>query len=250
MSNFFEKAGENLLYVFSFLAIIAAMFVVAYFAEFAARKRSGVKEKIFTVRTVAVIGVFSALSFILFLLEFPVPFAPAFYKLDFSEIPVLIGGFAVGPAAGVMIEFIKITLKLLIKGTNTAFIGDLANFVVGCAFILPATIIYRFRRTRKTAFVSCAVGTAAITLFGTFFNAIYLLPAFSKFYGMPLETIIAMGTEINAGIEGVYSFVFLAVAPLNLIKGLAVSVVTLLLYKPLMKALRRIGWMPKARPSK
>ena len=245
--SFFESVKDNALYVVSFALIIAAMFAVAYIAELIARRRSGEKEKFFTTKKIAVIGIFSAIAVVLHLLDFPLPFAPGFYKLDFSEIPVMVGSYAFGPVAGVMIEFIKILLKLVIKGTSTAFIGDLANFVVGCSFILPASIIYRFRRTRKTAIVSCAVGTATITAFGTLFNAVYLLPAFSKFYGMPLDTIIGMGTSINASIKDVATFVFFAVAPLNLIKGAAVSVVTLLLYKPLMKALRKLRMIPPVR---
>ena len=90
------------------------------------------------------IGMLSAVSVVLMLIEFPLPFlAPGFYKLDLSEVPVLIGCFSMGPVAGVMIELIKVLLNLVINGTETACVGELANFVVGCAFILPAGLIYR-----------------------------------------------------------------------------------------------------------
>ena len=128
-------------------------------------------------------------------------------------------------------EFVKILLKLCIKGTSTAFIGDLANFVVGCSLIIPASAVYSFKKTKKSAIIACIAGTLVMTVFGTAFNAVYLLPAFSKFYGMPL----AMGAEVNplAKEGSIVSFVVACVAPMNLIKGTLVSVVTLLIYKPL-----------------
>ena len=241
VKELFQNVLENLVFVLEFAAVILAMFFLALLLEKVARKKRGVKEPVFTVRKMAMIGMFSAIAMILHLFDFPLPFAPGFYKLDFSELPILIGAFAFGPAAGVMMEFLKILLKLFIKGTSTAFVGDLANFVVGCSFILPASAVYAFRKSKKSAVVSCVVGTLALTVFGTAFNAIYLLPAFAKLYGMPLEDIMAMGAAINPLVKegSIVSFVMACVAPLNLIKGGLVSVVTLLVYKsisPIIKS--------------
>lgn len=235
MNNLWETVKSNALFVVEVLAIVVALFLIALVVEKIAQKRNGVKEKIFSTRKIAVIGMFSALAAILMLFEFPLFFAPSFYELDFSEIPILIGSFAFGPAAGVMMEFIKILLKLAIKSTSTAFIGDLANFAVGCSFILPASIIYLFCKKKKGAIAGCIIGTLILTVFGTAFNAIYLLPAFSKFYGMPLEVILGMGSEVNPLMtEGsIVSFVICCVAPMNLIKGTVASVVAMLVYKPL-----------------
>lgn len=240
MKDLFQKVTENWLYVLSFLAIIAALFLVALLLEKTARKKNGVTGPIFSTRKVAMIGMFSAIAMILHLFDFPLPFAPDFYKLDFSELPILVGTFAFGPAAGVMMEFIKILLKLFIKGTSTAFVGDLANFAIGCSFILPASVIYAFRKNKKTAILACCAGTLILTVFGTAFNAIYLLPAFSKLYGLPLDTLIAMGSTVNplVGDGGIISFVAACVAPLNLIKGASVSIVTLLIYKPLSPVIK------------
>lgn len=238
MNGLFQSIKENVVFCLEFLAIVAVVFLVAYLLEHLFRGRNGDKEKIFSTRKVAMIGVFSAVAFILFLFEFPVPFAPPFYELDFSELPALVGTFAFGPVAGVMIEFCKVLLKLLFKGTSTAFVGDLANFVIGCSFILPASLIYLFKKSKKNAIVGCAVGTVIITLFGTTFNAVYLLPAFSKLYGMPLESIIAMGTAVNESVDSVTSLVVLCVAPLNLLKGSSVSVITMLIYKKLSPILK------------
>ena len=235
MNKLMQTVTENVAYVVIFLAVIVGCFLVAVVLEKSAQKKNGVSEPIFNTRKLAMIGMFSAIAMILHVLDFPIFFAPGFYKMDFSELPILVGSFAFGPVAGVMMEFVKILLKLCIKGTSTAFIGDLANFVVGCSLIIHASAVYSFKKTKKSAIIACIAGTLVMTVFGTAFNAVYLLPAFSKFYGMPLDAILAMGTEVNplAKEGSIVSFVVACVAPMNLIKGTLVSVVTLLIYKPL-----------------
>jgi riboflavin transporter FmnP len=108
---------------------------------------------------------------------------------------------------------------------------------VGCSLVLPAVIVYHTKKTRASAIVGLVIGTAFLTVFGSMFNAVYLLPKFSQPYGLPLEAIIGMGSKINGGIHSLSSFVLLAVAPLNLIKGATVSVLTLLLYKKVARPL-------------
>lgn len=235
MNKLMQTVTENVAYVVIFLTVIVGCFLVAVVLEKGSQKKNGISEPIFNTRKLAMIGMFSAIAMILHVLDFPIFFAPGFYKMDFSELPILVGSFAFGPVAGVMMEFVKILLKLCIKGTSTAFIGDLANFVVGCSLIIPASTVYSFKKTKKSAIIACIVGTLVMTVFGTAFNAVYLLPAFSKFYGMPLDAILAMGAEVNplAKEGSIVSFVVACVAPMNLIKGTLVSVVTLLIYKPL-----------------
>lgn len=249
MENLVKSVAENVIFLLEFLGVVAGLFAVAYVAEKYAQKRAGVKEKIFTTRKVAMIGMFSAIASVLMLLEMPMPFAPDFYKLDLSELPALIGTFAFGPAAGIMIEFCKILLKLLFKSTSTAFVGELANFAVGCSFILPASIIYLFKKTKKTALVGSMAGTLCMTVFGTAFNAIYLLPKFAQLYGAPLDSLIEMGTKINPHITDITSFVIMSVAPLNLIKGTVVSVITLLVYKKLSPILKAEGYRKRGKNS-
>jgi len=235
-----ENVAENVVYVLVFLGIIAAMFVIAFVIEKLARKKVNPdkNEKFFTPKKIAVIGIMSAMATVLMIFDFPLPFIPSFYKLDFSELPVLIGSFAFGPATGVVMEFVKILLKLLIKGTSTAFVGELANFVVGCSFVIPAATIYMFKKTKKRAIVSCVSATVILVAFAAVFNALYLLPAFTKF--MSMESILAKGAEANSLVsaDSMISFVTFAVAPLNLIKGVAVSIVTLLIYKPLSRFIK------------
>lgn len=236
--GFFAAAGENLSFVAVCIAVVAAMVAIAYGIEKGAQKKSGEEGRILSTRKIVMIGMFSAIAGILYCFDFALPIAPSFYKLDFSELPALIGGFAFGPVAGVLIEFLKVLIKLLLKSTSTAFVGDLANFLIGSMLVLPASVVYRFRKGRTAALMGCIAGTLIMTVFGTAFNAIYLLPAFSKLYGMPLEVILEMGTAINAGVKDIWSFVLLMVAPINLIKGTLVSVLTMLLYKKLTPIIR------------
>ncbi len=226
-----QTVMENAIFVAEFIGIVAALVVLAYCMEKIAKKKSGSKERILSTRKIAVIGMFSAIAAVLMVLEFPLPFAPSFYGMDFSELPALIGTFAFGPVAGVLIEFCKIVLKILFKPTSTAFVGELANFAVGCSFLLPASCVYLFHKTKKSALIGSIAGTLCMTVFGTAFNAVYLLPKFAQLFGMPLDAIIGMGTAVNPAIDSITTLVIFAVAPLNLLKGGLVSVITMLIYK-------------------
>ena len=177
------------------------------------------------------VALFAALAGVLMLLELPLFFAPSFYKLDLSELPVLICAFYLGPAAGVVCEFLKVVLKLLLKGTTTAFVGDFANFAVGCSFVLPAAAFYRKFKSKRGALLAMALGTLCMTIFGSLFNALYLLPKFCELYGMPMSAILELSAAVNPGITGVSTLVLFAVVPFNLLKGVLVSALTFVLYK-------------------
>lgn len=185
-----------------------------------------------------VIAMLGAIAMILQLFEFPLWFAPGFYEIDLSEVPVMIGTFALGPVAGALIELVKNLLKLVMKGSSTAFVGDVANYVIGCALVVPAGIIYKKKKSRKNAIIGMAAGTAVMTVAGCFINAYVLLPAYGKAFGMPIDALIGMGTAVNPAITGLGTFVILAVAPFNIIKGIVVSVITLLLYKYISPVLK------------
>jgi len=242
MSNgLFEQAGENIIFVLQFALIIVVMFVVAYVVELAYRKKHKETGRILSTKKIAAIGLFSALSAILYtFFRFPLPFiAPAFYEMDFADLPALIGAFAFGPVAGVLIVFVRCLLKLMIQGTQTAFVGELASFVIGASFILPAAIVYRHKKSKKMALIGCVVGTVFVTVFATFFNAIYLIPTFAQmFFGGDINSIIEMGNAIYGAINSVWTLAVLCVAPFNLLKAAVVSVLTMLVYKklsPIMK---------------
>lgn len=236
MGELLTQIHDNLRFFLVCVAVVIAVVVIAKLAE----KYLLQHRHVSAARRVSIIGMCSAIAMVLYILDFPVPFlAPPFYKLDFSEIPVLLCGFFLGPSAGVLCLAIKVLLKLLLQGTTTAFVGDLANFVVGCTFILPAIVIYHLKKTRKSAVIGLVVGTVSMAVLGSAFNAFYLIPEFSNLYGIPLDAIIAMGAEIHKSIDSVYSLAALCVAPLNLVKGSAVSVLTLLLYKHVARPLFR-----------
>ena len=234
LSKLWGAVQDNVMFLLMSLAVFVGVFALALALEKLWLK----PEKQSPARRVAYVGIFAAIAAVMMYFEFPLPFAPGFYELDFSEIPVLICSFSLGPVAGVVCEFIKELLKLFLKGTSTAFVGDLANFVVGCSFILPASVVYFAQKTKTGAIIGMGVGTAVMTVFGSLFNAVYLIPAFSVLFDMPLEVIIGMGTDINPAIVSVNTLVLFAVVPFNLLKGVLVSVVTFFLYKHIERLLR------------
>ena len=183
------------------------------------------------VQAIAQIGMLSAISAVLMLFEIPLPFAPSFYEIDLSEVPVLVGCFVMGPVAGAIIEFIKILLNFVMNGTVTAGVGEIANFLIGCSFVVPAGIIYHKIRSRKGAIIGMLAGTGIMTVLGCFINAYVLLPTYAKAFQMPIEGLIGMGTAVNPAIDSMMTFVVFAVAPFNLLKGIVVSTIVFLIYK-------------------
>ena len=173
-----------------------------------------------SVRNVTVMAMFGALAAVLMIFEVPLPFiAPSFYGMDISEVPVLVGTFALGPVAGVVMELVKILVKLILKPTSTGFVGEFANFCFGCSL----------KKTKKGAVMGMAAGTVIMTIVAVILNAVVMLPFYSHF--MPLDTIIAAGAAINPAISNVWTFVILAVGPFNILKGAIVSLLTALVYK-------------------
>jgi len=227
---------ENLGFVLACIVTVAALFMIAaLFEKFVAKDRKAFSNTHYVTYT----AVFAALAGALMFIEIPLFFAPTFYKIDLSEIPVLICTFYLGPVAGVTAELLKVMVKLLFKGTSTAFVGDFANFAVGCSFVLPASLIYHWKPGRRTALIGMLAGTLVMTVFGSAFNAVYLLPKFAQLYGMPLDAIVGMGTKINPAITGVSTLVLFAVVPFNLLKGVIDSALTFLLYKRISPLLHR-----------
>ena len=189
-------------------------------------------KKVFTTKNLVLMAMFSALAAVLMLWEFPIPFiAPNFYEIDLSEIPILVGSFIMGPVSGVIMEAIKIILKLLIKGTSTAYVGDFANFCIGVCLVVPASIIYQKRKTKKNAFIGMLVGTLFMAVAGVVLNYFVMIPFYVKAFGMPLEAIIGAGAKIQPLVTNKLSFTIVCVAPFNIVKGIIVSLVTALIYK-------------------
>ena len=181
-------------------------------------------------KQVVLMGMFGALAAVLMLFEVPLPFiAPSFYGLDISEVPVLVGTFAMGPVAGIVIEAVKILVKLLLKHSTTGFVGEFANFVIGCSLVVPAGLIYRRHKTKGSAVLAMAVGTILMAIAGAVLNALVMIPFYSHF--MPLENILAAGAAIQPAVSSVWGLAIFCVAPFNLLKGAIVSLLTALVYK-------------------
>lgn len=197
------------------------------------------QNRLLSTRNMAKISILAVIAFVLMYFEFPLPFiAPPFYQIDFSEIPVLIGGFAISPMAAVIIELFKNLLNVIFQGTTTAFVGELSNFIVGCAFVVPASLIYRHQKTKKNAVIGLLVGVISMAVIGFISNLFFVIPAYVKFMNLPLESIIAMASNIFPFIDSTFLLVLCCTTPFNLIKGILSSVITLVIYKhisPLLK---------------
>ncbi|MEG2604777.1 MAG: ECF transporter S component [Clostridia bacterium] len=186
------------------------------------------RKPLFTTRELTTISILAAIAAVLFMLEIPVVL---FYKLDFSNLPVLLGTFAMGPAAGTVILLVKSLLGLL--HSTSQGVGELADFLMGIAMVLPAGFIYRRHKTHNTAVLGMAVGAVAATIAGVLSNVYLLIPFYGVAYGMPLETIIAMGQSLIPAVDSLWKFVLLITGPFNLLKWVVLSVLGALMYKPL-----------------
>ena len=248
MSNFLStiqktvsSAKDNISFILVSLVMVVVVYFVAFGCEKIIEKKNGIKfssEKT-KINKLVIMAMFSAVAAVLMYVEFPITFiAPAFYEMDLSEVPVMIGSFMLGPCAGVIMEAVKVLLKLVLKGTSTAFVGDFANFILGCALVVPASVLYHTKKTKKRAVIGLVTGGIVLIVSGVFLNALYLLPKYSQLYGMPVETFINMGAAINPAISNIFTFVILAVAPFNLIKATVVGVITMLLYKYLSRLIK------------
>jgi len=189
----------------------------------------------FTTNSLVKISVLSVLSYILMVMDFPLPMFPSFLKLDFSDIPALLGAFAIGPVAGVFIQLVKVILYFL-TNSSTGGVGELANFLVGAAYIVPAAIIYHRRKDRKHAVIGLIAGIISMTVVGAIANIFITLPFYSAF--MPMDAIVAMGSAVNSKIVDVNTLVLYGISPFNIFKGSIIAFVTLLIYKKISPILK------------
>lgn len=196
--------------------------------------------KVLTTKTMASIAILSVIAFILMYFDFPIAFiAPPFYKIDFSEVAVLVGGFAFGPIVAMIIEALKIVLYMLFKPTTTAFVGEFANFIIGCAFVVPASAIYFKNKNKKNAIIGLVLGGISMTVVGLIMNYFVLIPAYSFFFHMDLNTIIDMGKQLVPFINDKFTFVLFATTPFNLVKAIIVAMITIMLYKHISPILKK-----------
>ena len=192
------------------------------------------KSSIQNVRMLTMTAVLSAIAFVLAFFEFPVPLSPSFARMDLSDLPALIGAFTYGPAAGILIELVKNALQLFTSSTGG--IGELANFIMGSSFVAVAGLIYKFHKTKETAIIACLIASVVMGIIAAIVNYFILLPVFEAF--MPLDQLIASFGEFILFIKTKLDVVLFNAFPFNLLKGIGISIVTILLYKRLTPILK------------
>lgn len=182
-----------------------------------------------------VTAVMSAMASVLMFLEFPIPFFPPFLKMDISDIPAVICAFAVGPIWGVAVELVKNIVHM--TASRTGFVGELSSFIVGTSFVLPAALIYKKNHTKKGAVLGLFSGIVSMTIVGALSNYFIILPFYSKI--MPFDAIIEISAKVNGFITDKATLILYGISPFNILKGTIISVVSLLIYKPLSPILHR-----------
>ena len=187
-----------------------------------------------TTHKLTVAAMLSAVAVILMFIEFPIPMLiPAFIKMDFSDLPALLGAFALGPVYGVVISFMKNLLHIVIKGTSTACVGELSNFILGAIFSAVAGYLYKHHKSRKTAIIGAVAGAVAMGVLSVPSNYFVVYPAYVQFYHMPLEAILGMYQAILPSADSLIKCLVIFNLPFTLVKGLLDAVLCMLIYKPL-----------------
>lgn len=180
-----------------------------------------------------------ALAAIIMLFEFAIPLVPPFYELDFSEVIILLTGFALGPAAAIISEALKIVINLLLNGSTTMGVGEFANFMMGLSFVLPATIYYQRHKSKKDALIGMSIATVVLCIASAILNYFVMLPAYAYFMNIPIDALIQMAGAVNGNINNLFTLIILAVVPFNLLKGILTSMIVLLTYKKVSPVLKK-----------
>lgn len=190
---------------------------------------NSVSRKRTNVAKLTLMALFAAISAVLMNFSFPLPFLPPFLKIDLSGVAVLIAAFMFGPWQAVAIVLVKDTVNLLTS--TSGGVGELADFIMLSAFAVTAALIYRVKKDKKHAVIGCAAGTAAIAAVGVLANMLLIIPFYSNL--MPIEAIVEMCSAVNPAVDSLAAYYLFGAFPFNLIKGVALSAVTLLCYKQL-----------------
>lgn len=189
-------------------------------------------------RNIALIGMMGALAAVLMLFRFPLPFMPPFMDFDFASLPEIIGGFAMGPVAAVFIILVKVLVKLVITGTNSAFTGELQNILLSCAYVLPAVLIYDRKKTKGHAVAGMAAGTFICAAVAIFTNLYMIIPFYVNLFGMSMDGIIEMCQAVNPAIKNPFTLALFGIVPFNLIKNGVASLITYFAYKKISRQIK------------
>ena len=187
-----------------------------------------------------VTAMLSAVAFILMFIEVPIPaLIPSFVKLDISDLPELLAAFSLGPIYGVAVTFLKNLLHILIKGTSSAYVGELFNFVMGSVFAFSAGFIYQRKKSRKSALLGSVVGAVLMAVLSVPLNYFLVYPAYVVCYGLPLEAIIGMYQAILPSADSLIKCLVIFNLPFTFFKGMLDVVLCFLIYKPLSPLLHK-----------
>ncbi len=199
-------------------------------------KERTMNKKIQFITKVSILG---ALAGLISILDISIPFIPAFYKIDLSEVITILAGFSLGVLPAICVEALKIAVNFVLNGTSTFGIGEFANFIMGLSFVLPATILYHKNKSKKQAITGLLVGGISLVIVSSFMNYFILLPTYAYFFQMPMRALIDMGSALNPSISGLTSFIIFAVIPFNILKATLTSVVIVLIYKKITPLLKK-----------
>ena len=196
----------------------------------------GVKKRKLSTRVLVKVGLLSAVAFLLMFIEMPIPgLFPDFLKIDISDMPALIAGLAMGPAAGICVEIVKNFLHTIVA-TTTGGVGEIANIIVGSAFVVATSVVYRRKKDFKSLVIGFVCGTLAIIAVGSIVNYFFLLPFYGQLMGM--DAIISLGKAVNPNVHNLLTFVIWFITPFNLIKGVMISILSIPLYKKLERLIK------------
>lgn len=193
-----------------------------------------------SIRKLAFIAIMAAAAWALMLFNFPLPFAPSFMKFDISELPALFAGLFLDPLSGFLVILIKILLKLLTQGTETALVGEAMNIAAASAFVLPAAFIYQRNRSKKGAVIGLIAATIFASIVAVFLNLWVAFPMYGRLYGLPMEKIVAMGTKVVPAVKDELTLMLYSILPFNLFKHAVTSLVTWLIYKRAGRVLQNL----------
>lgn len=165
-------------------------------------------------------GMLAAVAGVLMSLEFSLPMMPPFYKVDFSDVPSVIALFTIGPSSAICVEVIKLLIKLVTVGTNSMYVGELANLIGIVFYVAPIWLVYKkLGQTKKAAIIALSANLPVRIIFSCIVNACITLPLYAKAMGLPLDAVVQSVGAVNPMIQNLPTFLILATIPFNLIKA-------------------------------
>lgn len=192
------------------------------------------------VKQIAFVGLMGAMSTVLMLFRFPLPFLPPFLSFDLSGVMEIMGGYMFGPVAAFFVILVKLLLQMIVQGSNSFGTGEIQGLILSCAYVMPSVALYHWKKSKKTAVAGMALSTVVVSVTAVFTNLYMIIPFYATMAGMTMNDIVAMCTAVNPAVNSAATMVLWGILPFNLIKYGATSIVTFFVYKRLSKVIRGI----------